>query len=591
MLPMIGLEYLNKIGGELRSKLKKAVRPLLKDGIGDRMDKGNLWLVPGFTIFAFAILWTAKLSKIALEESTCKGASIFDFKDQMIDEEAKRHCQTANRYFVAVNEPFSYDQKWRQARQVKNPEWCLWFWAPIVFVMYVLTRFIWSLLLENQGINFPNIVNACQSVMVDNDGVTELDYDKLYDRVPIISDNFRCAFSSHAFAAFIAFEFTLVLAPLFLLVFFLPLMIGSPYRTYGLDVIKAWWEHREWRDVPLAPAIGQSSWSDPTHYQNIYAQEIAPPRVPLIPRITYCDYHFVTLGNDHILTYRCYLDANWHERTALFTWFMLVFLIFINLCNLYFWLLWAFQMRFRYKRQQWVLRKWLNGDDFSPAEREYMNHFAGLFKMGNLLLLYYIEAHTDRVVASAFCTALFQRWLEKESQIVKDRFALDMGDPKPDDEEGRIGWNLPQPMMEGAQSPAGPFVTAPTSQASNAESPAPNAPMPETPPSSAGLGYSSSSTAKLQDEFKQRLLPPPHPDETPRTRPQGIGGSRLPYGYRGPNYITNIKRRPDLAPLQVDPRMSTKEKKRFGKDRSRGGKEDERRSNASEGLRWRCSVM
>lgn len=42
--------------------------------------------------------------------------------------------------------------------------------------------------------------------------------------------------------------------------------------------------------------------------------------VPLIPRVTYCDYHFVSLGNDHVLTYRCYLDANWHERTALCTW-------------------------------------------------------------------------------------------------------------------------------------------------------------------------------------------------------------------------------------------------------------------------------
>uniref|UniRef100_A0A915D5K0 Innexin n=1 Tax=Ditylenchus dipsaci TaxID=166011 RepID=A0A915D5K0_9BILA len=315
-MPMIGIEYLNKIGGQLRGKLSKLARPLLKDGIGDKMDKGNLWLVPGFTIFAFAILWTAKLSKVALDESTCKGASIYDFAGLSIDDEAKRHCQTANRYYVGVNEPFSYEQRWRAERQVKNPEWVIWFWAPIVFVMYVLTRFIWSLLLENQGINFPNIVNACQSVIVDNAGVTEIDFDKLYDRVPIISDNFRCASSSHAFAAFIAFEFTLVLAPLFLLIFFLPLMIGSNYRTWGLDIAKAW------RDSPLMPFFGSDS------------REV---RVPLIPRITYCDYHFVTLGNDHILTYRCYLDANWHERTALFTWIMLVFLIFINLCNLYFW--------------------------------------------------------------------------------------------------------------------------------------------------------------------------------------------------------------------------------------------------------------
>jgi hypothetical protein len=42
--------------------------------------------------------------------------------------------------------------------------------------------------------------------------------------------------------------------------------------------------------------------------------------IPLIPRISYCDYNFVSLGNSHTLTYRCYMDANWHERTALITW-------------------------------------------------------------------------------------------------------------------------------------------------------------------------------------------------------------------------------------------------------------------------------
>lgn len=61
MPTMIGMEYLNKIGGQLRGRLKRLVRPLLKDGIGDRMDRGNLWIVPGFTLFAFSLLWCAKL--------------------------------------------------------------------------------------------------------------------------------------------------------------------------------------------------------------------------------------------------------------------------------------------------------------------------------------------------------------------------------------------------------------------------------------------------------------------------------------------------------------------------------------------------
>ena len=46
--------------------------------------------------------------------------------------------------------------------------------------------------------------------------------------------------------AFIAFEFSLVLAPICLLIFVLPIMIGPNYRSWGLDVIKAWWERKDW---------------------------------------------------------------------------------------------------------------------------------------------------------------------------------------------------------------------------------------------------------------------------------------------------------------------------------------------------------
>lgn len=61
VMHMVGYEYISKAGNSLRSRIKKAVKPLLKDGIGDTMDRGNLWVVPGFTIFAFAVLWTTKL--------------------------------------------------------------------------------------------------------------------------------------------------------------------------------------------------------------------------------------------------------------------------------------------------------------------------------------------------------------------------------------------------------------------------------------------------------------------------------------------------------------------------------------------------
>jgi hypothetical protein len=61
-------------------------------------------------------------SKIALEESTCRGASIYNFEGTQLDDDAKRHCQTAKRYYVGVNEQFSLDPNWRTQREVKNPE-------------------------------------------------------------------------------------------------------------------------------------------------------------------------------------------------------------------------------------------------------------------------------------------------------------------------------------------------------------------------------------------------------------------------------------------------------------------------------------
>lgn len=111
---------------------------------------------------------------------------------------------------------------------------------------------------------------------------------------------------------------------------------------------------------------------------------------------------------------------------------MLVFLAFINFVNLFFWVLWAFRMCSRIKRKKWVMKKWLNQDGFAPGERKYMADFAETFKMGNILLFYYIEAHTDRTVASSFCTALFQQWLEtriNEEAQPKDRVIMPIAEP------------------------------------------------------------------------------------------------------------------------------------------------------------------
>jgi hypothetical protein len=59
--PILGSSYLKKLSKNVGGKLKKLARPLIGGGIGDKTDKGNLWVVPGFTLLVFAGLWTTKL--------------------------------------------------------------------------------------------------------------------------------------------------------------------------------------------------------------------------------------------------------------------------------------------------------------------------------------------------------------------------------------------------------------------------------------------------------------------------------------------------------------------------------------------------
>uniref|UniRef100_A0A914EE57 Uncharacterized protein n=1 Tax=Acrobeloides nanus TaxID=290746 RepID=A0A914EE57_9BILA len=104
------------------------------------------------------------------------------------------------------------------------------------------------------------------------------------------------------------------------------------------------------------------------------------------------------------------------------------------------------------------MKKWLNQEGFTLNERKYMADFAEIFKFGNLLLFYYIEAHTDRTVASAFCTALFQRWLEiqinDEIMPIDNRVVIHMPEPTapPQSPERKIGWELDGADTEAPES-------------------------------------------------------------------------------------------------------------------------------------------
>ncbi|KAI1700460.1 hypothetical protein Ddc_18072 [Ditylenchus destructor] len=200
---------------------------------------------------------------------------------------------------------------------------------------------------------------------------------------------------------------------------------------------------------------------------------------------------------------------------------MLIFLTSINLGNLVFWVEWAVRMRSRKQRRAWVTKKWLNPDGFNEAELALMLRFAEGFKMGQLLYFYYIEAHTDRVVASAFCTALFGRWLERKrrqrhsiASPMDNSYMMD-GPPQggegvpADSQMSPPGWKhlysqtMPYPTAPFATPPYGSFMytgdRTPTRKGHSHHSPATQTPK------TSDFDNSSLST-RIWDNFRHLVL-------------------------------------------------------------------------------------
>jgi hypothetical protein len=54
-------EQLGRFWKGTHQLVKPLARSLVKGGVGDRSDRGNLWLVPGLALLLFVVIWTAKL--------------------------------------------------------------------------------------------------------------------------------------------------------------------------------------------------------------------------------------------------------------------------------------------------------------------------------------------------------------------------------------------------------------------------------------------------------------------------------------------------------------------------------------------------
>uniref|UniRef100_A0AC34FT83 Uncharacterized protein n=1 Tax=Panagrolaimus sp. ES5 TaxID=591445 RepID=A0AC34FT83_9BILA len=161
-------------------------------------------------------------------------------------------------------------------------------------------------------------------------------------------------------------------------------------------------------------------------------------------------------------------------------------------------------------RRKWVMKKWLHDDEFQDDEKEFLEKFAKTFKMGNLLLFYYIEAHTDRVVASAFAKALYCKWVERFQQEIDESFRVNVlhqhkptappltpetdklqtpsdkppiGWPKIKIEAKDIGWKDPATVESGIEE-SGPSTSSIPNSAQSSETPIPNSEQSVTPKNS-----------------------------------------------------------------------------------------------------------
>uniref|UniRef100_A0A915D6H7 Uncharacterized protein n=1 Tax=Ditylenchus dipsaci TaxID=166011 RepID=A0A915D6H7_9BILA len=158
-----------------------------------------------------------------------------------------------------------------------------------------------------------------------------------------------------------------------------------------------------------------------------------------------------------------------------------------------------------------------------------------------------------------------------EGQQVKDSFIINNMDDASKNDQGQIGWVM-EPTENAAAPPTAPFATPASTPNVYASADSTSPPLLSSEPSSSvGLGYSSASTAKLQDDMKraQAAAAAENQPETPRTR-------------------SNLKRHPYLS--EIEPLQKTKDRRRLDKERNKSWKEEDRGSSG-DGMKWRCTVM
>ena len=155
-------------------------------------------------------------------------------------------------------------------------------------------------------------------------------------------------------------------------------VLGSNYHLYGLEVMAAWFQSKDWR---------------------------MPER---FPRATMCDLKVRRLGNVQRYTVQCVLPVNlFNEMIFLLVWWVLAFLAAYTLYSLLWWVVWLSMSgedkRFAMKHLQYRRKnpKQMNGQ---------MDRFIKALRKDGIFVMRLIGLNTDAVTVTDIVCALWDTY-------------------------------------------------------------------------------------------------------------------------------------------------------------------------------------
>lgn len=128
------------------------------------------------------------------------------------------------------------------------------------------------------------------------------------------------------------------------------------------------------------------------------------------PKISYCDLNLRVLGNVHTHTVQCLLTINTlNERIFIFLWFWCILVATGALINFIYWVI----TYISYSCTLRIFRNYLHTSD-SEIVKKFLFQY---LRCDGILILRFINTHTDKTVVSELITKLFNDYADEEPEI------------------------------------------------------------------------------------------------------------------------------------------------------------------------------